>query len=410
MTHTRWPALLAMATIAIASGPLSAGDLYPDKDTTNLPAATLPKSAEIQELTVKPDKVALKGLDDAAQLIITAKLASGRLVDLTHDVKYEVANEKTTRVTSAGRVVPLLNGTTTVTAKYGTHVVKIDVKNESCDVDLPINFGNQITPIFTKLGCNSGGCHGKASGQGGFKMSLLGFEPDLDYTSLVKEARGRRLFPASADHSLLLLKAAGMVAHGGGKRMDAGSDEYRLIRRWIASGMPFGDKDDPVVQRISVYPEHRVLTRNGKQQFAVYAHYSNGAIEDITRRAQYESNDQEIAIVSEGGQVSTLALSGEAAVMVRYQEHVATLRATVPLGVKIPEYKFPINTVVDRHTQKKWQNLGLVPSDLCSDSDFIRRLSLDLTGTLPTPKQVSDFVNDKYENKRDKLAISTPTI
>src|SRR5207248_6743433 len=113
--------------------------------------------------------------------------------------------------------------------------------------------------------------------------------------------------------------------------------------------------------------EHRVLTRNGKQQFAVYAHYTDGSVEDITRRAQYESNDQEIAIVSEGGQVSTLALSGEAAVMIRFQEHVNTFRATVPLGVKIPEYKFPVQTTVDRYTLKKWQTLGLVPSDVRSD-------------------------------------------
>ncbi len=403
MTHTRWPALLALAILAIATGPLSAGDLYSEKEPAKLPAATLPRAADIQELTVKPDKVSLKGLDDAAQLVITAGLAGGKLVDLTHDVKYEVANDRTARVTSTGRVVPLANGTTTVTARYGDKSVKIEVKNQSCDVDLPINFGNQIIPIFTKLGCNSGVCHGKASGQGGFKMSLLGFEPELDYTSLVKEARGRRLFPAAPDHSLLLLKAAGMVAHGGGKRMDAGSDEYRLIRRWIASGVPFGEKDDPVVTRISVYPEHRVLARNSKQQFAIYAHYSDGSVEDITRRAQYESNDQEIAVVSEGGLVSTLALSGEAAVMIRYQEHVATFRATVPLGVATPEYKFPIQTVVDKHTTAKWKSLGLVPSELASDSEFIRRVSLDLTGTLPTPKQVSDFVNSTDEKKRDKL-------
>src|SRR5262249_10455809 len=137
--------------------------------------------------------------------------------------------------------------------------------------------------------------------------------------------------------------------------------------------------------------------------FAVYAHYSDGSVEDITRRAQYESNDQEIAVVSEGGQVSTLALSGEAAVMVRYQEHVATFRATVPLGAKVPAYKFPIQTVVDRHAHEKWKNLGLVPSELSTDSEFIRRLSLDLTGTLPTPKQVSDFVADPDPKKRDKL-------
>src|SRR5262249_27725952 len=163
------------------------------------------------------------------------------------------------------------------------------------------------------------------------------------------------------ESSLLLTKASGVVAHGGGKRLEKGSDEYKLIRRWIKSGMPFGEKTDPVVTKITVFPPHRVMTRNNKQQFAVYAHYSDGSVEDITRRAQYESNDQEIAVVDNGGLVSTLSMAGEAAVMVRYQEHVSTFRATVPLGLKLPEYKFEAKTLVDKHTLKKWQNLGLMP-------------------------------------------------
>jgi hypothetical protein len=266
-------------------------------------------------------------------------------------------------------------------------------------------------PIFTKLGCNSGGCHGKASGQNGFKLSLLGFEPEVDYNALVKEARGRRLFPAAPDYSLVLLKASGGVAHGGGKRLEVGSDEYKLIRRWIAAGTPFGKPEDPVVTRISISPEHRLLTRQNKQQFAVYAHYSDGSVEDITRRAQYESNDTEIAVVDPAGLVRTLAMSGEAAIMARYQGHVTTFRATVPLGEKIPDYKFEPLTVVDQFSQKKWQELGLVPSDPCTDEQFIRRVSLDITGTLPTPEAVTKFVADKDPAKRDKLVdalLETP--
>ncbi len=404
MTRTRWSVGLAAALLAVAAiRPLSAADLNPEKVPATLPAASLPKPAEVQSLAAKPDKITLKGLDDAQQIILTANLAGGKLVDLTHDVTYSVDNEKVARVTTFGRVVPITNGTATVTAKYGDKTAKITLTNESCDVNLPINFANQIVPIFTKFGCSSGGCHGKASGQNGFKLSLLGFEPDIDYTSLVKEARGRRLFPAAPEQSLLLTKSVGQVAHGGGKRIEVGSDEYRLMRRWIASGMPFGEKEDPVVTKISVYPEHRVMDRNAKQQFAVYAHYSDNSVEDITRRATYESNDQEIASVSEGGLVRTLALSGEAAVMIRYQEQVGIFRATVPLGVKTPAYTFVEQTKADKHTAKKWKDLGLVPSEICSDSDFVRRLSLDLCGTLPTPKQVADFVADADTKKRDKL-------
>jgi hypothetical protein len=403
MHLTRWLALLAASALFGFGGGLRAGDLYSDKDVAKTGIAPLPKPADIQSIDVHPNSVALKGSDDAAQLVLTATVAAGRLVDLTSDVKYEVADPKVARVTTAGRVVPLANGSTTVTATFGDKVVLIPVSSGQCDVNLPINFPNQIVPVFTKLGCNAGGCHGKAAGQNGFKISLLGFEPMVDYNALVNEARGRRVFPAAPDHSLLLEKAVGTVAHGGGKRMEIGSDEYRLVRRWIAAGLPYGEKTDPVVTRISLFPEHRVLPRNGKQQFAVYAHYSDGGVEDITRRAQYESNDQEIAVVDGAALVRTLAMSGEAAIMVRYQEHVATFRATVPLGGQAPNWTFPKQTLVDEHTSKKWYDLGLVPSELCTDAQFLRRVSLDLTGSLPTPAKVSAFTADADPHKRDKL-------
>ena len=401
MNCKRWPVLLALAAITFSAGQTSAADQ--DNKGTSFKEAPLPTAAEIKDVSIFPAKVSLKGIDDAQQLIFTALLNDGRLQDLTHDAKYEADDGKVIRITSSGRVVPLANGTTAVTASFAGKTVKIPVKTESCDVNLDINFGNQIVPIFTKLGCNSGGCHGKASGQNGFKLSLLGFEPELDYMTLVKEGRGRRLFPAAPDRSLLLLKAAGGMAHGGGKRTEVGSDEYRLVRRWITAGTPFGKTTDPKVTKITVTPEHRVMSRQSKQQFAVQAHFSDGTIEDITRRAQYESNDIEIAVVDEGGLVRTLALSGEAAIMVRYQDQVSVFRATVPLGGKTPEYQFPIQTVVDEFTLKKWKTLGLVPAQLSSDEQFLRRVSLDITGTLPTPKQVADFVADKDPKKRDKM-------
>src|SRR5205823_11694357 len=141
--------------------------------------------------------------------------------------------------------VPVADGVTQIAIRYGEKGLSLPVRVEQVDANLPINFGNQVVPVFTKLGCNSGGCHGKASGQNGFKLSLLGFEPEVDYASLVKEARGRRVNAAVPDQSLLLLKAAGGMAHGGGKRMEVGSDEYKSLRRWVAAGLPFGEPDDP---------------------------------------------------------------------------------------------------------------------------------------------------------------------
>jgi hypothetical protein len=397
-----WPVSLALAVLVLSAGRLIAGDIY-SKDPAKTETVTLPHPGEIQSLQVVPPEVVLKGSDDARQLILTAGLAGGRSQDLTIDIQYELAGPKIIRVSSTGRVLPLANGATTLVARYGDKSLRVPVRVEALDADAPINFTNQIVPIFTKLGCNAGGCHGKASGQNGFKLSLLGFEPEVDYTALVKEDRGRRLFPEAPEASLLLRKATGRLPHGGGKRMEFGSDEYRLVRRWIASGMPLGQPSDPVVTRVSVFPEHRILSRHSRQQFAVYAHYSDGSVQDITRRAQYESNDTEIATVDSGGLVETHAMSGEAAIMARYQGHVATFRATVPLGAPIPAYQFSYQTLVDQATHRKWQELGLVPSELCTDHQFIRRASLDITGTLPTPAQVQAFAADKNPQKRANL-------
>jgi hypothetical protein len=390
--------------VAILAGILSTGSL-------NAAEAPLPSPGEIKALAVFPTKVALVGSDAASQLIVTATLNDGRVVDLTQDVKYAVADSKSATVLSTGRVLPKANGTTEIVATYGDKSARVPLEATKIGENLPLNFGNQVVPVFTKLGCNSGGCHGKLAGQNGFRLSLLGFEPDLDYATLVKEGRGRRLFPANPDSSLFLMKATGKIAHGGGRKMEPDSDEYKIVRRWIAAGMPWGDAKDPVVTKISVYPEHQLMTRQSKQQFAVFAHYSDGSIDDITRRAQYECNDTEIATVDTNALVRTLGMSGEAAVMARYQGFVATFRATVPLGMKTPDWKFDEKTVVDKFTAKKWKELGLVPSELCADEVFIRRVFLDITGSLPTPKEVTEFATDKDPAKRDKLVdklLDTP--
>jgi Protein of unknown function (DUF1553)/Protein of unknown function (DUF1549)/Bacterial Ig-like domain (group 2) len=391
---------LALGTLMVAGPALARADgpAAPKHTEANLPAP-----ADIKKLEAHPAKVRIVGADASCQLVVTGVLANASLQDLTGAVQFEVADPSVARVTGTGRVIPLANGSTLVTARYGDRTAALTVQTEALDRDLPINFANQVVPVFTKLGCNSGGCHGKSGGQNGFALSLLGFVPELDFQTLVKENRGRRLMPAAPDSSLLLLKATGQMAHGGGKRMDVSSDEYKLVRRWIASGTPFGSIDDPVITRITVHPEGRIISRQNRQQFAVYAHYSDGSMQDVTQRAQYESNDPDIAVVDGAALVRSLDLSGEAAVMARYQAQVATFRATVPLGVKVPQYTFEPRTVVDRSTQKKWQELGIVPSAPSSDEQFIRRVYVDITGTMPTPAQFKAFMDDNRSDKRDKL-------
>jgi hypothetical protein len=381
-----------------------AGAIPSFADDANSEAKQSVDAASIQALTIEPGPVKLRGRDSVQQVFVTARLSGDASRDLTKKVIYRSSDERVARVDADGVIYPVTDGSAEISAEYGDRAVKVAVTVEHTGTDLPINFANQVVPIFTKLGCNSGGCHGKASGQNGFKLSLLGFEPSVDFESLVKEARGRRVFPAAPDKSLLLLKATALVPHGGGKRMDVDSHDYKMVRRWITTGLPYGKPDDPVVTKISVNPPQRLLARGSEQQITVTAHYSDGSTEDVTRHAQYESNETEVAIVDNTGLVKSLELSGEAAVMARYQGQVATFRATVPLGVPIASYPdFPAANFVDQHTLAKWKQLGIVPSELSSDAEFLRRAMLDICGTLPTADEVESFVSDGAADKRARL-------
>jgi Protein of unknown function (DUF1549)/Protein of unknown function (DUF1553) len=366
-------------------------------------SSVLPNGADIKELQAYPSKLTLNGGDDAPQLLITAVLTDGRLVDLTGDAAFSVGDRKIAEVMKNGRVLPLGNGATTIMAAFAGKSVQVPLNAVHVGDNLPVNFANQVVPVFTKLGCNSGGCHGKASGQNGFRLSLLGFEPELDFMTLVKEDRGRRIFPAAPERSLLLMKASGQVAHGGGRKMEPSSDEYKLVRRWITSGMPHGGDADPKITKITVYPQHRVLTKQDHQQLAVYAHYSDGTVEDVTRRAQYETNVPEVARADESGLVSSFSITGQAAIMVRYQGNVTVFTAVTPLGAPTPKYAFEPSNFIDKLALKKWQELGIAPSELCDDETFVRRVFLDICGTLPTPKELADFLSDKKADKRERL-------
>jgi len=349
------------------------------------------------------DGLALHGVNDRAQLVVSGKYSSGQTHDLTHKVTYQVAPGGILRVDSEGFVTPLADGQATITvrSKEGrTATLSCEVQDFSNP--RPINFANEITPIFTKLGCNAGGCHGKSGGQNDFKLSLLGFYPHEDYEWLVKEHRGRRIFPSAPEFSLLLTKPLNKLPHGGGRRLDEGSYEYELLIRWIEQGMPYGQEDDPVVESIDVLPQKRAMNRLTKQQLRVVAHYSDGTSRDVSRLATYESNDTEMADVSANGNVTVFSRPGDAAVMVRFQGQVDVFRASIPLGLPVTNLP-PSRNFIDQHVFGKLKQLGIPPSPLCDDSTFIRRASIDITGRLPTAEQARQFVEDKDPNKRNKL-------
>src|SRR5438132_2552556 len=344
----------------------------------------------------------LRGADARQQLLVTASFSSGALRDYTREVRYQTSPAGVIQISKTGRVTPLAEGTATITAKSSAGVTATLAVTVEQFKNVPtVNFPNQIVPIFTKAGCNAGGCHGKSSGQNGFKLSLLGFEPTEDYEHLTMEARGRRLFPAAPDRSLLLQKATATLPHGGGKRLEVDSDDYKLLMRWIAQGMPYGKPNDPTVAKIEVFPKERTMPFDGEQQLAVMAHYTDGTTEDVSRSALYEPNDKGLAKSDETGRVKVFAQPGDVAVMVRYQARVAVFRATVPLGAPVENLP-PAKNFIDELVFKKLKTVGMPASELCDDSTFIRRAGIDIAGRLPTAEETRKFLSDKDPAKREK--------
>jgi hypothetical protein len=344
----------------------------------------------------------LRGSEGRQQLVVTGKYSTGQMRDLTRDVVYTVTPENVLHLTSTGLATTRGNGIATITAEAsGGLKAQLQIAVESFERNDPINFPNQIVPIFTKLTCNSGGCHGKSSGQNGFKLSLLGFEPAEDYEHLVNEARGRRLFPASPDQSLLLLKATGSLPHGGGSRLELGSPQYNLIRRWIAEGTLYGDPEAAVVESIEVFPKERLMPPNGLQQLVVIAKYTDGTSQEVTSTAQFEANVAEMAEISRSGLVTTMDQTGDVAVMVRYQSQVGVFRATIPLGAPVEKVPATKN-FIDELVFKKLKLLGLPPSEISDDATFLRRVTVDIAGRLPTLEETQAFLADTDAAKRDK--------
>jgi len=343
----------------------------------------------------------LKGKHARQQLVATAA-EEGRDVDVTRTVKYSITPPNIVAVSPTGLVTPLRDGAATITATTGNLKSEVKVTVAEFDVAQPINFANQIVPIFTKAGCNSGGCHGKSGGQNGFSLSLLGFEPQEDYEYLVKEGRGRRLSPASPGNSLLLLKGAGILPHGGGGRLDPNSHDYALITRWISMGMPRGEETDPTVVAIEVYPKIRLVGANAEQQISVTAIYSDGRAEDATHIATYEANDKEIAEADDTGHIKFFEQPGDVSVMVRYQGQVGVYQASVPLGAPVEKSPEPRN-FIDELVFAKLKRVGMPPSTVTDDATFIRRATVDIAGRLPTSSESEGFLKSTDPAKRDKL-------
>lgn len=362
-------------------------------------------------LIVEPRDITLRSRHDNAQLILTAQLADGRFIDVTRGAKYSVSPPGAVKVAN-GRVLPnsdgraTLNVSASLAGDTNAFTASIPINVEGYKRDRRLNFANDIIPILSKTGCNAGGCHGKASGQNGFRLSLLGADPDADYEALVKQDRGRRMFPAAPDKSLLLAKGSAALAHGGGQRLKIASDEYEIVRRWIVQGMPKGSTNDPKIVAIEVSPPERVVATNSAQQLRVVARYSDGAVLDVTHRAQFKSQQADLLAVDDSGEVKTLAQTGEGTVMVRFMGQVAVARISIPFRRDPPAELYapfkPLN-FIDDLAWAKWRKLGIAPSEGSSDEQFIRRVFIDALGTLPARDEVIAFLEDGSTDKRTKL-------
>ena len=270
----------------------------------------------------------------------------------------------------------------------------------------PRSFRNDVLPVLARAGCASGSCHAKAGGQNGFQLSIFAYDPAADHREIVHGARGRRVFPAAPDESLLLLKATQAIDHEGGRRIEPGSEFHQVLRDWIAQGAPWSLTSEPSLARIEVNPAVGSYGKGAETRLRVTAVYSDDSRRDVTHLAEYRSNDEAMATVDHDGVVILGNQSGQGVIIVRYMDQVGNARVTVPGERQLPAAAYaalPVRGAIDRLVYARHRELGLLASDVCGDSEFLRRAWLDTVGKLPPATVARDYLLDFSADKRTKL-------
>lgn len=362
------------------------------------------------ELQVSPAVISLDR-PEASQQILVTEVEGDRRRDVTREARFEIAAPAIASISADGLLRPATEGATQLTVKFGDKSVNVPITVSRLLNPVPVSFVNEVQPILTKGRCNSGGCHGKAEGQNGFKLSLFGFDAATDHDAIFKEAKGRRLTLTDPAASLLLLKGTATMPHGGGRKIEPGSAAEHRLRRWIAEGASFavpssgGMSSERQIVGIEIEPAQLVIAANGSQQLRVTAIDDAGGKRCATVESDYLSNATHIADINSRGLLQASDVPGEAAILVRYLGHVAVCRVVLPR----PASTFvrpPENNFIDKHVWDKLTRLGIPPSVPIDDATFLRRAFLDVIGTLPTATEARAFIGDTSPDKRAKLVDS----
>lgn len=357
-----------------------------------------------ETLTVLPSEIVLTGREANQRVLVQAALDNGIVGDRTSAATLASSDEKVAKVENR-TVVPVGNGRATITAKVGDQTATATVVVEKFEQPHSWSFRNHVQSVLSKSGCNMGACHGAAAGKGGFKLSLRGYDPDTDFRTLTRQARGRRIVPSDPGRSLILTKPSGAIPHKGGLRFDVDSLEYRVIAEWIAAGHPGPSDDDVRLTRLEILPTASQQKKGASQQMLVRAHFSNGHVEDVTRWAKFTSANATVASVDDQGLVKITGF-GEGAISAWYLSQNVIATVSTPYETPIGPTLFANaerSNVIDDHVLVKLKSLSIPPSSRCSDSEFLRRAFLDTIGVLPTSDEVRAFLADESPDKRDRL-------
>jgi WD40 repeat protein len=365
---------------------------------------TLPKGSKLVKLTAQPDMIKLADRFAYNQILVTGTLASGDVVDVTRMVDVKTS-PKVVSVSRSGQVRAVGDGKTTIEIMLNGLTVDVPVTVIGMNAQTRVDFIHDVNPVMSRLGCNQGTCHGSAQGKNGFKLSLRGYDPIFDVRALTDDQASRRVNLASPDDSLMLLKPTGAVPHVGGALMQPGEPYYEILRRWIADGAVL-KTETPRVVKIELAPSNPIIQQVGlRQQIRVLATYGDGEVRDVTREAFIESGNIEVVSANKSGLMTSLR-RGEAPLLARFEGSYAATTLTV-MGDRTGFVweQPPTYGKIDELVAAKWKRMKIRPSGLCTDAEFLRRVSIDLTGLPPTSENVRAFLADTRDSrvKRDEL-------